>query len=83
MVLPAMVYVPTEPSWSPLPHGRPGHRPADHALQQPPGLSRRRSPWTCWQRLADVPNIVAVKESAPDTRRFTDLARTPSATATS
>jgi len=26
-------------------------------------------------RLADEPTIVAVKESAPDTRRFTDLAR--------
>src|SRR5277367_5118499 len=25
------------------------------------------------KRLADVPNIVAIKESAPDSRRFTDL----------
>src|SRR6202000_2850670 len=25
------------------------------------------------KRLADVPNIVAIKESAPDWRRFTDL----------
>ena len=25
------------------------------------------------QRLADVANIVAIKESAPDSRRFTDL----------
>ncbi len=25
------------------------------------------------ERLADVPNIVAIKESAPDSRRFTDI----------
>jgi 4-hydroxy-tetrahydrodipicolinate synthase len=73
MVLPAMVYVPTELE---LEHH---FRTVAAATGLPimlynnPPAYRVSITTNVLQRLADVPNIVAVKESAPDTRRFTDL----------
>lgn len=73
MVLPAMVYVPTELE---LEHH---FRTVAAATSLPmmlynnPPAYRVSITTNVLQRLADVPNIVAVKESAPDTRRFTDL----------
>lgn len=73
MVLPAMVYVPTELE---LEHH---FRTVAAATTLPimlynnPPAYRVSITTNVLKRLADVPNIVAVKESAPDTRRFTDL----------
>ncbi len=73
MVLPAMVYVPTAEELethfrsvaavTPLPIMLYNNPPAYRVGIDPQSLAR----------LADVPNIVAVKESAPDSRRFTDV----------
>jgi 4-hydroxy-tetrahydrodipicolinate synthase len=75
MVLPAMVYVPT------------GEELETHfrviaqasalpiMLYNNPPAYRTTISLDVLARLADEPTIVAVKESAPDTRRFTDLAR--------
>jgi 4-hydroxy-tetrahydrodipicolinate synthase len=75
MVLPAMVYVPTEAELvahfstvaqaSALPI----------MLYNNPPAYRAAITLDVLARLAEEPTIVAVKESAPDTRRFTDLAR--------
>jgi len=73
MALPAMVYVPTELE---LEHH---FRTVAAATSLPimlynnPPAYRVSITTSVLQRLTDVPNIVAVKESAPDTRRFTDL----------
>ena len=73
MVLPAMVYVPKA-------HELEAHfRHVASATSLPimlynnPPAYRVNIGVDVLARLADVPNIVAVKESAPDTRRFTDL----------
>lgn len=73
MVLPAMVYVPTAAE---LEH----HFRAVAAATSLPILLYNNPPAyrvaidvDTLARLADVPNIVAVKESSPDTRRFTDV----------
>ena len=73
MVLPAMVYVPTgEELYAHL-------RAVASATSLPvmlynnPPAYRVEVDLDTLERLADVPNIVAVKESAPDPRRFTDL----------
>ncbi len=73
MVLPAMVYVPK-------PHELEAHfRHVAAATRLPimlynnPPAYRVNIGVDVLARLAAVPNIVAVKESAPDTRRFTDL----------
>jgi len=73
MVLPAMVYVPTPAE---LEH----HFRAVAAatglpimLYNNPPSYRVNIDIPTLMRLADVPNIVAIKESAPDSRRFTDL----------
>lgn len=73
MVLPAMVYVPTS---SELEH----HFRAVAAatglpimLYNNPPSYRVNIDIATLERLADVPNIVAIKESAADPRRFTDL----------
>ena len=73
MVLPAMVYVPT-------PAELEFHfRSVAQATSLPvmlynnPPAYRVSIDLRTLERLADVPNIVAVKESAPDPRRFTDL----------
>jgi 1-pyrroline-4-hydroxy-2-carboxylate deaminase len=73
MVLPAMVYVPTSAE---LEHH---FRTVAAATGLPimlynnPPSYRVNIDIPTLGRLADVPNIVAIKESAPDSRRFTDL----------
>jgi 1-pyrroline-4-hydroxy-2-carboxylate deaminase len=73
MVLPAMVYVPTA-------HELEFHfRSVAEVTRLPimlynnPPAYRVSIETETLVRLADVPNIVAVKESAPDPRRFTDV----------
>jgi 4-hydroxy-tetrahydrodipicolinate synthase len=73
MVLPAMVYVPTPAE---LEHH---FRTVAAATSLPimlynnPPSYRVNIDLQTLERLADVPNIVAIKESAPDSRRFTDI----------
>jgi 4-hydroxy-tetrahydrodipicolinate synthase len=73
MVLPAMVYVPTAAE---LEHH---FRTVAQATSLPvmlynnPPAYRVNVELPTLQRLAEQPNIVAVKESAPDSRRFTDI----------
>jgi 1-pyrroline-4-hydroxy-2-carboxylate deaminase len=73
MLLPAMVYVPTAAE---LEHH---FRAVAQATSLPimlynnPPSYRVDIDIATLGRLTDVPNIVAIKESAPDTRRFTDL----------
>src|SRR5262249_18445741 len=73
MLLPAMVYVPAEEELV-------GHfRAVSEAVDLPimlynnPPAYRVSVSIDAMKRLADRPNIVCLKESAPDTRRFTDL----------
>ena len=73
MVLPAMVYVPK-------PHELEAHFRSVAAASALPIMLYNNPPayrvnigLDVLARLADQPTIVAVKESAPDTRRFTDL----------
>ena len=73
MVLPAMVYVPK-------PEELAAHfRAVAQATSLPimlynnPPAYRTRIDFNVLRQLAELPNIVAIKESAPDTRRFTDL----------
>jgi 4-hydroxy-tetrahydrodipicolinate synthase len=73
LVLPAMVYVPTAAE---LEHH---FRTVAQATSLPvmlynnPPAYRVNIDLSTLQRLAEQPNIVAVKESAPDSRRFTDI----------
>jgi len=73
MVLPAMAYVPTAEE---LEHH---FRTVAQATSLPvmlynnPPAYRVNIDLSTLQRLAEQPNIVAVKESAPDSRRFTDI----------
>jgi len=73
MVLPAMVYV---PSAEELEHH---FRTIARATSLPimlynnPPAYRVNIEVSTLERLADEPNIVAIKESAPDPRRFTDI----------
>jgi dihydrodipicolinate synthase/N-acetylneuraminate lyase len=75
MVLPAMVYVPTEAELEA--HFRTVAQASGLPimLYNNPPAYRAAITLDVLARLADEPTIVAVKESAPDTRRFTDLAR--------
>ncbi|MFT4252388.1 MAG: dihydrodipicolinate synthase family protein [Caulobacter sp.] len=75
MALPAMVYVPTEAELEA--HFRTVARASGLPimLYNNPPAYRAAISLPVLERLADEPTIVAVKESAPDTRRFTDLAR--------
>ena len=73
MLLPAMVYVPT-------PHELEFHFRSVAGVTRLPIMLYNNPPayrvsidTDTLGRLADVPNIVAVKESAPDPRRFTDV----------
>src|SRR5579863_6949607 len=73
MVLPAMVYVPTPAE---LEH----HFRAVAAASGLPVMLYNNPPSyrvnidiATLSKLAEVPNIVAIKESAPDSRRFTDI----------
>jgi 4-hydroxy-tetrahydrodipicolinate synthase len=74
MLLPAMVYVPT-------PDELYAHfRAVAEATSLPimlynnPPAYRVSIEFETLERLASIPNIVAIKESAPDPRRFTDIA---------
>ena len=73
MVLPAMVYVPTQEELEV--HFRAVAAASDLPimLYNNPPAYRTHITVDLLTRLADVPNIVAVKESAADTRRFTDI----------
>lgn len=75
MALPAMVYVPTEAELEA--HFRTVAQASSLPimLYNNPPAYRAAITLGVLSRLADEPTIVAVKESAPDTRRFTDLAR--------
>jgi 1-pyrroline-4-hydroxy-2-carboxylate deaminase len=73
MLLPAMVYVPT-------PEELVAHFRAVAAATRLPVMLYNNPPayrvsidLDTLQKLATVPNIVAIKESAPDPRRFTDI----------
>lgn len=73
MVLPAMVYVPTEDEL--IAH----FRAVAEATAVPimlynnPPSYRVNIGLRTMQALADLPNVVSLKESSPDTRRFTDI----------
>lgn len=73
MVLPAMVYVPTAEELTM--HFRTVAQATDLPvmLYNNPPAYRVNITTNVLQALSDVPNIVAIKESAPDPRRFTDL----------
>lgn len=73
MVLPAMVYVPTEAEL--VAHFRAVSEATDLPimLYNNPPAYRVSISIAALRQLADRPNIVCIKESAPDTRRFTDL----------
>lgn len=75
MALPAMVYVPTEAELEA--HFRTIARASNLPimLYNNPPAYRVSIGMEVLARLADEPTIAAVKESAPDTRRFTDLSR--------
>ncbi len=73
MLLPAMVYVPSEAEL--IAHFRAVAQSTalPIMLYNNPPAYRVSVTLPALAALADVPNIVAVKESAPDPRRFTDL----------
>lgn len=73
MVLPAMVYVPTAEEL--IMHFRAVAEATDLPvmLYNNPPAYRVNISVEVLQALSNVPNIVAIKESAPDPRRFTDL----------
>jgi 4-hydroxy-tetrahydrodipicolinate synthase len=73
MLLPAMVYVPTEAEL--VAHFRTVAQATSLPimLYNNPPAYRVNITAAVLEQLSDVPNIVAVKESAPDPRRFTDL----------
>ncbi|RNF86118.1 dihydrodipicolinate synthase family protein [Montanilutibacter psychrotolerans] len=73
MVLPAMVYVPSEAEL--LTHFRTVAQSTGLPvmLYNNPPAYRVSVTMATLAGLADVPNVVAIKESAPDPRRFTDL----------
>ena len=73
MVLPAMVYVPTAEEL--IMHFRTVAEATDLPimLYNNPPAYRVNITVEVLEALHDVPNIVAIKESAPDPRRFTDL----------
>lgn len=73
MVLPAMVYVPTAEEL--IMHFRAVAEATDLPvmLYNNPPAYRVNITVEVLEALSDVPNIVAIKESAPDPRRFTDI----------
>ncbi len=73
MVLPAMVYVPTEDELVNHFTAVADATSLPIMLYNNPPAYRVNIGLTALERLASRNNIVAVKESAPDTRRFTDL----------
>jgi len=73
MVLPAMVYVPTVEELCTHFETVAAATSLPIMLYNNPPAYRVNIGIEALTRLADTPNIVAVKESAPDPRRFTDL----------
>jgi 1-pyrroline-4-hydroxy-2-carboxylate deaminase len=73
MVLPAMVYVPTSAELEHHFRAVAAATALPIMLYNNPPSYRVNIDIGTLERLADVPNIVAIKESAPDSRRFTDL----------
>jgi 4-hydroxy-tetrahydrodipicolinate synthase len=73
MVLPAMVYVPTPAELERHFRAVAQATGLPIMLYNNPPCYRVNIEIATLARLADVPNIVALKESAPDSRRFTDV----------
>ena len=73
MVLPAMVYVPKPSELEAHFRGVAAASPLPIMLYNNPPAYRVNITMDVLARLSDVETIVAVKESAPDTRRFTDI----------
>ncbi|MQP66465.1 dihydrodipicolinate synthase family protein [Niveispirillum sp. SYP-B3756] len=73
MLLPAMVYVPTEEELYTHFKAVAAATSLPIMLYNNPPAYRVSISARVLEKLADIPNIVAVKESAPDPRRFTDL----------
>jgi 1-pyrroline-4-hydroxy-2-carboxylate deaminase len=73
MVLPAMVYVPTPAELENHFRTVAQSTSLPIMLYNNPPAYRVNIELPTLERLAELPNIVAIKESAPDSRRFTDL----------
>jgi 4-hydroxy-tetrahydrodipicolinate synthase len=73
MVLPAMVYVPTAAELEQHFRSVAKATALPIMLYNNPPAYRVNIDFATLARLSEVPNIVAIKESAPDPRRFTDL----------
>jgi 1-pyrroline-4-hydroxy-2-carboxylate deaminase len=73
MVLPAMVYVPTRRELQTHFQAIADATSLPIMLYNNPPSYRVNIDFATLEQLAQVPNIVAIKESSPDTRRFTDL----------
>ncbi len=73
MVLPAMVYVPMPAEMAAHFRLVAGATALPVMLYNNPPAYRVSIDFDTLGALADIPNIVAIKESAPDPRRFTDL----------
>src|ERR1700704_812604 len=73
MVLPAMVYVPTAAELEHHFRTVAASTGLPIMLYNNPPSYRVNIDIPTLTRLADVPNIVSIKESAPDSRRFTDI----------
>jgi 1-pyrroline-4-hydroxy-2-carboxylate deaminase len=73
MVLPAMVYVPTALELEHHLRAVAQSSSLPIMLYNNPPAYRVDIGLDTLQKLADLPNIVAIKESAPDSRRFTDI----------
>ena len=73
MLLPAMVYVPTDEELCAHFRAVAQATSLPIMLYNNPPAYRVSIGLETLARLADVPNIVAIKESAPDPRRFTDI----------
>lgn len=73
MVLPAMVYVPTQAELAAHFRTVAQSTGLPIMLYNNPPAYRVSIGFEALHALSDMPNIVCVKESAPDTRRFTDL----------
>lgn len=73
MVLPAMVYVPTRRELHAHFQAVAAATSLPIMLYNNPPSYRVNIDLATLEQLAQVPNIVAIKESSPDTRRFTDI----------
>ncbi len=73
MVLPAMVYVPTARELQAHFQAVAAATSLPIMLYNNPPSYRVNIDLATLEQLAHVPNIVAIKESSPDTRRFTDI----------